>query len=100
MPAAVAKNKPRPKKRRRRKPARKPVRVRPGALTLLLVVLAAGGTVAAVLSLSSKAPSTLVSERTVTVEKGVIESVVSGSGNLAPAKQADVDFATSGTLTK
>jgi multidrug efflux pump subunit AcrA (membrane-fusion protein) len=87
------------KKRRRRKPARR-VRARPGALTALLALVAAGAVVAAVLSLGTSTPSTLVSERTVTVEKGVIESVVSGSGNLAPARQADDDFATSGKITK
>jgi multidrug efflux pump subunit AcrA (membrane-fusion protein) len=63
------------------------------------VVVAAGAVAAAFLSLGSS-PSTLVSERTVTVSTGVIETVVSGSGNLGPAQQADVDFATSGKLTK
>jgi macrolide-specific efflux system membrane fusion protein len=87
------------KKRRRRKPARR-VRARPGALTALLALVAAGAVVAAVLSLGKSTPSTLVSERTVTVEKGVIESVVSGSGNLAPVRQADVEFATSGKITR
>src|SRR4029079_5430497 len=38
-------------------------------------------------------------ERTATVERGVIQSTVSGSGNLEPANQADVDFATSGEIT-
>jgi multidrug efflux pump subunit AcrA (membrane-fusion protein) len=92
-----------PTRTRRRpvKPAPKPRprRRSPGALTALLVVVAAGTVTAAVLSLKSS-PATLVSERTVTVTKGVIQTVVSGSGNLAPAKQLDVDFATSGKLTK
>jgi multidrug efflux pump subunit AcrA (membrane-fusion protein) len=83
-----------PRPRRERAPRR-----RPGALTALLVVVAAGTVVAAVLSLRST-PTTRVSERTVTVSKGVIQTVVSGSGNLAPAKQVDVDFATSGKITK
>jgi multidrug efflux pump subunit AcrA (membrane-fusion protein) len=63
------------------------------------VLGAAGAIVAAFLSLGSS-PSTLVSERTVTVSRGVIQTVVSGSGNLEPARQVDVDFATSGTITK
>ncbi|HEY6886208.1 MAG TPA: biotin/lipoyl-binding protein, partial [Solirubrobacter sp.] len=68
-------------------------------MTALLVLVAGAAVVVAVLSLQS-APATLVSERTVTVAKGVIQTVVSGSGNLAPARQVDVDFATSGTITK
>ena len=35
-----------------------------------------------------------------TVARGVIETVVSGSGNLEPARQAELDFATSGRITK
>ena len=69
-------------------------------LTGLLALLAIGAIVVAVLSLRTSDPTSLVSERTVTVAKGVIESVVSGSGNLEPAKQTDVNFATSGEITK
>ena len=36
--------------------------------------------------------------RTVTAEKGVVQSTVSGDGSLQPATQADVNFQTSGTL--
>ncbi|MDA0162190.1 biotin/lipoyl-binding protein, partial [Solirubrobacter ginsenosidimutans] len=68
-------------------------------LTALLVLVAGAAVVVAVLSLQS-APTTLVSERTVTVANGVIQTVVSGSGNLEPARQVDVDFATSGKITK
>src|SRR4051794_430301 len=87
----------RPKARARA--PRNPRRSRPGVLTALLVLVAGGAVVAAILSLQS-APATLVSERTVTVTRGVIQTVVSGSGNLAPARQVDVDFATSGKITK
>jgi macrolide-specific efflux system membrane fusion protein len=59
----------------------------------------AGAIVAAFLSLGS-ASSTMVSERTVTFSRGVIQTVVSGSGNLEPAWQVDVDFATSAKITK
>ena len=56
--------------------------------------------VVAVLSVGSESAGVQVSERTVTVSRGVIETVVSGSGNLEPARQADLDFATSGRITK
>jgi multidrug efflux pump subunit AcrA (membrane-fusion protein) len=52
----------------------------------------------AVLVVGSPAASS-AQERTATVERGVIQSTVSGSGNLEPANQADVDFATSGEIT-
>ena len=61
---------------------------------------AVGAVIAAVLSLGDSPSATTVSERTVTVSRGVIESVVSGSGNLEPARQADVNFAASGRITK
>ncbi len=90
----------RPKKLRRKPVAARPARRRPAALTALLFVLAVGAIVAAYLSLGGTDTAGTVSERTVTVSKGVIESVVSGSGNLEPARQADVNFATSGRITK
>ena len=43
--------------------------------------------------------TTSTQERTVTVARGVIQSTVSGSGDLATANQADVDFAASGEIT-
>jgi multidrug efflux pump subunit AcrA (membrane-fusion protein) len=89
-------SKPRP---RPRAGAPRSARRRPGPLTALLLLVAAATVVVAILSLRSS-PTALVSERTVTVSRGVIQTVVSGSGNLAPAKQVDVDFATSGKLTK
>jgi macrolide-specific efflux system membrane fusion protein len=99
-PAAVAKKKP-PKRRPKRRPvARAPRRRRPGALTALLLAAAAGAIVAAALSVGEEPGAATVAERTVTVSRGVIESVVSGSGNLAPARQADVDFAAGGRITK
>ena len=39
-------------------------------------------------------------ERIVTVSQGVVQSIVSGSGNLEPANQLDVNFGTSGQITK
>ena len=54
--------------------------------------------VGAVVVVGSPATSS-AQERTVTVARGVIQSTVSGSGNLEPANEADVDFATSGEIT-
>jgi len=71
---------------------------RPALTTLALAALAAAAVVVAVLVVGSPAASS-AQERTATVERGVIQSTVSGSGNLEPANQADVDFATSGEIT-
>jgi multidrug efflux pump subunit AcrA (membrane-fusion protein) len=84
-----------PRRRNRRSGKR-----RPGALTGLLAVAAVAAVVASVLSVGSESAGVQVSERTVTVSRGVIETVVSGSGNLEPARQAELDFATSGRITK
>src|SRR5262249_14101626 len=70
----------------------------PGVITGALVAIAAGAVAGAVLSLQS-APAATVSERTVSVTRGVISTVVSGSGNLPPAQQGNVDFATSRQIT-
>ena len=71
---------------------------RPALTTLALAALAAAAIVGAVLVVGSPATSS-AQERTATVERGVIQSTVSGSGNLEPANEADVDFATSGEIT-
>ena len=71
---------------------------RPALTTLALAALAAAAMVVAVLVVGSPAASS-AQERTVTVARGVIQSTVSGSGNLEPANEADVDFATSGEIT-
>ena len=71
---------------------------RPALTTLALAALAAAAIVVAVLVVGSPAASS-AQERTATVERGVIQSTVSGSGNLEPANQTDVDFATSGEIT-
>jgi RND family efflux transporter MFP subunit len=82
--------------RRRKVPRRRRVALVPG----LLALAAAGAVVAAVLSVGGSSSGAQASERTATVSRGVIQSIVSGSGNLAPSKQQDVDFATSGKVTK
>ena len=71
---------------------------RPALTTIALGALAAAAVVGAVLVVGSPATSS-AQERTVTVARGVIQSTVSGSGNLEPANEADVDFATSGEVT-
>ncbi len=74
------------------------MRRRPALITVALAVLTAAAVVGAVVVVGSPA-TTSAQERTVTVARGVIQSTVSGSGNLEPANQADVDFAASGEIT-
>jgi multidrug efflux pump subunit AcrA (membrane-fusion protein) len=71
---------------------------RPALTTVAVAALAAAAVAGAVVVVGSPAASS-AQERTVTVARGVIQSTVSGSGNLEPANQADVDFATSGEIT-
>jgi HlyD family secretion protein len=66
--------------------------------------LTAGATVAvagAFLALQSGgSDAATAATRTTTVKRGVVQSTVTGSGNLAPAKEVDLDFGTSGKVTK
>ena len=67
-----------------------------------LTALLGGGLVsAAVLAgLSVGTPSaSSVRERTVTVASGVVQSTVSGSGNLSPLRERDLSFGASGQVT-
>jgi multidrug efflux pump subunit AcrA (membrane-fusion protein) len=66
---------------------------------MLLSLAAVAAVVVAVLSVGSDTQAT-TSERIVTVSTGVVQSVVSGSGNLEPANQLDVNFGTTGRITK
>ncbi|HEY4096833.1 MAG TPA: hypothetical protein VGM33_15035, partial [Baekduia sp.] len=59
-------------------------------LTIGLGALAAGTVVAAVLVVGTTSSGTTVRSRTVTVTKGVVQSTVSGSGNLSPASTVDL----------
>lgn len=64
---------------------------------VVLGLLAIAAVVAAVRVVGGEsAPA--ATERTATVTKGVVQSVVSGSGNLAPSKQLELDFGVSGKL--
>ncbi|HEX5146622.1 MAG TPA: biotin/lipoyl-binding protein [Conexibacter sp.] len=67
--------------------------------TGLLALACAGALVAAVLVVGSPSPASGTSERIVTAARGVVQSTVSGSGTVEPARQLDVDFATGGELT-
>ncbi|HEX4690718.1 MAG TPA: biotin/lipoyl-binding protein [Solirubrobacteraceae bacterium] len=69
------------------------------AITLGVAAVAALGSAVAVGASGEGSTATAATTRTVTVTKGVAESMVSGTGSLAPSKQIDLDFATSGTVT-
>ena len=90
-----ARKRPPKKRRRRRATARRGLPPAP----VLLSLAAVAAVVVAVLSVGSDTQAT-TSERIVTVSKGVVQSVVSGSGNLEPANQLDVSFGTTGRITK
>jgi multidrug efflux pump subunit AcrA (membrane-fusion protein) len=90
-----ARKRPPKKRRRRRATTRRGLPFVPfalGAATVAAVVVA-------VLSIGSDSQAT-TSERIVTVSQGVVQSIVSGSGNLEPANQLNVNFGTSGRITK
>ena len=65
----------------------------------VLGALSAGAIVAAVLVVGPAPASQSTVTRTATVAQGVVQSTVSGSGNLQPASQLDLGFKTSGTVT-
>jgi len=71
---------------------------RPSPALIALSALAAGAIAIAVVVVGSP-PATASSGRTVTVTRGVVQSTVSGSGNLAPGNQFELNFATSGVVT-
>ena len=62
-------------------------------------VLCLASIAAAVLLLGPPPSSQQTQSRIVTAERGVVQSTVSGSGSLAPADQATVNFKTSGVLS-
>jgi multidrug efflux pump subunit AcrA (membrane-fusion protein) len=90
-----ARKRPPKKRRRRRATARRGLPFVP----VLLGVAAVAAVAVAVLTVGSDSQAT-TSERIVTVSQGVVQSVVSGSGNLEPANQLNVNFGTSGRITK
>ncbi|HEY1538074.1 MAG TPA: hypothetical protein VGF63_01660, partial [Solirubrobacteraceae bacterium] len=79
------------------------MRLRPipgrAAVPIALVVVIGAGIVVAVSSVGTDAVAG-ASQRTVAVTRGVVQTTVSGSGNLSPANQADLSFGASGAVTK
>jgi multidrug efflux pump subunit AcrA (membrane-fusion protein) len=66
-----------------------------------LAALAIGAIVAAILVVGPASSGQAASvTRTVTAQRGVVQSTVSGSGNIEPASELDLGFKTSGTVTQ
>jgi multidrug efflux pump subunit AcrA (membrane-fusion protein) len=74
-------------------------RTRPSWLVYALGALCAGAIVAAVLVVGPPATSQATVTRTATVARGIVQSTVSGSGNLQASSQLNLGFKTSGTVT-
>ncbi len=74
-------------------------RTRASWLVYALGALCAGAIVAAVLVVGPASGSQATVTRTATVAQGVVQSTVSGSGNLQAASQLNLGFKTSGTVT-
>src|SRR5271165_990134 len=68
-------------------------------LVYVLGALCAGAIAAAILIVGPASASQRSQSRTVTVASGVVQSTVSGSGNLQAASQLNLGFKTSGTVT-
>ena len=68
-------------------------------LNYLLGAVCAGAIVAAVLVVGPASGSQATVTRTAKAAQGVVQSTVSGSGNLAAASQLNLGFKTSGTVT-
>jgi multidrug efflux pump subunit AcrA (membrane-fusion protein) len=64
-----------------------------------LGALCAGAIVAAVLVVGPASGSQRTVTRTATVARGVVQSTVSGTGNLQPESQLNLGFSTNGTVT-
>src|SRR5271155_2207355 len=64
-----------------------------------LGVLCAGAVAAAILVVGPASSSQATVTRTATVAQGVVQSTVSGSGNLQALSQLNLGFKTSGTIT-
>lgn len=69
-------------------------------LNYLLGLLCIGAIVVAILLVGPASGSTTAVTRTAKAAEGVVQSTVSGSGNLQPASQLNLGFKTSGTVTK
>ncbi|HEY2631720.1 MAG TPA: biotin/lipoyl-binding protein [Solirubrobacteraceae bacterium] len=69
-------------------------------LNYMLGALCVGAIVAAVLVVGPSAGGQAATRRTAKAVEGVVQSTVSGSGNLQPASQLNLGFKTSGTITR
>jgi multidrug efflux pump subunit AcrA (membrane-fusion protein) len=74
------------------------VRLRSSWHLLLLGLVGAGAVLAAVLELGPPTSSARTSREVVTAAKGVVQSTVSGTGNVEPGTEVEANFQTSGTL--
>jgi multidrug efflux pump subunit AcrA (membrane-fusion protein) len=68
-------------------------------LVYVLGALCAGAVAAAILVVGPASGSQSAAIRTASVAQGVVQSTVSGTGNLQPASQLNLGFKTSGTVT-
>jgi multidrug efflux pump subunit AcrA (membrane-fusion protein) len=68
-------------------------------LVYALGALSAGAIVAAILVVGPASAGSSTVTRTATAAKGLVQSTVSGTGNLAPASELDLGFKTAGTIT-
>src|ERR1700716_2406878 len=75
------------------------LRNRTSPALIALSALAAVAVARAVVVVGSPA-ATASSGRTVAVTRGVVQSIVSGTGNLAPANQLELNFGAGGDVTK
>src|SRR4051812_20773409 len=77
------------------------LRHRPSPALIALSAMAAVAVAAAIAVVGAGSPAaTASSGRTVAVTRGVIQTTVSGAGNLAPANQLELNFGTGGDVTK
>jgi multidrug efflux pump subunit AcrA (membrane-fusion protein) len=71
----------------------------PSWLVYVLAALCVGAVVTAILVVGPASGSQATVTRTAKVARGVVQSSVSGAGNLQPASQLDLGFQTAGTVT-
>ncbi|HEY1450364.1 MAG TPA: HlyD family efflux transporter periplasmic adaptor subunit [Solirubrobacteraceae bacterium] len=74
-------------------------RSRASWVVYLLATVLVGAIAAAVLVVGPAAGRQSAQTRTITAQRGVVQSTVSGSGNVEPASQLDLGFKASGTVT-